>query len=257
MTLLIAGGDSFTFGCELKDDYPGPSSGAWCNLIAEQNNWQCVNTALGGSSNSSIARKVLNTCENNRNRNIFVCVMWSFPSRYEFRFTYDTNNRDTPWKSVNPWDLETYEQKTKQVTIKDKATQRDFRKNSDFLKSSGMRDFLQYFYKHVGSSDVYEYYQTYKEIVFLQNYCKTNNIPYLFTLCDNITINHSCNDDNVNALHSCIDFDKFFLFDDHLGFDQWAWENKYARGDFHPLDQAHQDAAILIGERIREVFDKN
>ena len=257
MTILIAGGDSFTFGCELKDDYPGPSPNSWCSLLAAQHKWQCVNTALGGASNSSISRKIINACEQHNNQTVFVAVMWTFPARYEFRFNYDTNNRDTPWKSVNPWDLESYEEKIKHVRINDEDTRTDFKNNSDFLDKSGMRNFLKQFYKQVGDSDTYEYYNTYKEIVFLQNYCKIKKIPYLFTVCDNITIKHSCNDQNVDSLHNCIDFDRFFLFDGDSGFDQWCWDHNYPRGDFHPLEQAHIDAAKLIGDKVNEVLDKN
>ena len=100
MTLLIAGGDSFTFGSELPS-----GNHAWSALLAERMNMEYLCTALPAASNSSIRRRVINAVHQHKHRDLFVAVMWSFPNRYEFRFAYDTVNYDSPWCSINPWTI--------------------------------------------------------------------------------------------------------------------------------------------------------
>ena len=49
---LLALGDSFTVGAELKN----PSRDCYPALIANENNWQLTNLAIGGASNDKIIR---------------------------------------------------------------------------------------------------------------------------------------------------------------------------------------------------------
>ena len=98
------------------------------------------------------------------------------------------------------------------------------------------------------------------EIITLQEYLKTNDIPYMFTCADNCVIT-----DNM-----LIDWTKWFLFpvvpnsgwhsnENPRGFYQWALENKYqlAAKDKHPLEQAHAAAAALMKEKFNELVKKN
>ena len=55
MTVLIAGGDSFTYGSELPSQ-----EHTWANLLANRLGWNICNTARPGASNSSIRRNVMN-----------------------------------------------------------------------------------------------------------------------------------------------------------------------------------------------------
>ena len=61
--LVISGGDSFTYGCELQDqlDERHASEFSWANLVANKLNAKHINTAEGGRSNSFIVRHVINT----------------------------------------------------------------------------------------------------------------------------------------------------------------------------------------------------
>jgi hypothetical protein len=97
MTVLIAGGDSFTYGSELPSQ-----EHAWANLLATRKTWNICNTARPAASNSAIRRNVMNAVHKYRELDLFVAVMWSFPNRYEFRFAYDTGHLDSPWYSINP-----------------------------------------------------------------------------------------------------------------------------------------------------------
>ena len=95
------------------------------------------------------------------------------------------------------------------------------------------------------------------EILELQDFLELYSIPYLFTCVDNCII----------TKNSKINWKNWFLFPagtkhyDTLqsrGFYQWAIENKYSIGaDGHPLEQAHQDAAILIKEKFDELVKKH
>jgi hypothetical protein len=91
-----------------------------------------------------------------------------------------------------------------------------------------------------------------------QTQLKEHNIPYLFTCADNCLLEWLSDD---------TDWDHWFLFppaeeewntQTPRGFYQWAVENKYPVGpDGHPLDAAHQDAALLIKDKFNEVVKKH
>jgi hypothetical protein len=91
-----------------------------------------------------------------------------------------------------------------------------------------------------------------------QEYCEYHKVPYLFTCVDNCLI---------ELLNSKTNWDHWFMFpagneayetQQPRGFYQWAVENKYTVGTGgHPLEQAHQDAALLIKERFNELVTKN
>ena len=107
MTVLIAGGDSFTYGSELPSQ-----EHTWANLLANRKGWNICNIAQPGYSNSAIRRNVMNAVNEYKDLDLYVAVMWSFPNRYEFRFAYDTGHKETPWYSINPWTPKNYTQKT-------------------------------------------------------------------------------------------------------------------------------------------------
>lgn len=98
------------------------------------------------------------------------------------------------------------------------------------------------------------------EILTVQEFLKTNDIPYLFTCADNCVV-------TGNPL---IDYSKWFLFpvipnsgwhpnEQPRGFYQWALEHKYelAPKDKHPLEQAHIDAANLMKDKFNELVKKH
>jgi len=93
-------------------------------------------------------------------------------------------------------------------------------------------------------------------ILELQQYLDLHRIPYVFTCVDNCIITNNPK----------IDWSKWYLFPAGKGTDetttprgfyQWSVENKYSIGiDGHPLEQAHEDAAILIKEKFNELVKK-
>jgi hypothetical protein len=94
-------------------------------------------------------------------------------------------------------------------------------------------------------------------ILELQKYLESHDIPYLFTCVDNCIVT-----DNPE-----IDWKKWYFFpagkgadqtETPRGFYQWAVENKYSVGaERHPLEQAHSDAAELIKEKFNELVTKH
>jgi len=185
--IIVAGGDSFIWGSELKDSPHGGPNGYsrhTFTALLGGNNYSCA--AYPGIGNKEIARRVIRECEPLALIGLahLVLVCWTWPTR---------DNKD----------------------------------NSD------------------------------DEILELQNFLDTWNIPYLFTCADNCIVTNNPK----------IDWDNWYLFPagtepgDTLmprGFYQWAVENKYNIGsDGHPLESAHSDAEKLMLEKFNELVIKN
>jgi hypothetical protein len=138
----------------------------------------------------------------------------------------------------------------------------------DRARKTGVAEFADSFYKHVGSTEYWEIYSSLKEVVYLQNYLNIKRIPYMFTCADNslrYNFTTSSNDATINSLINQIDFTKWFWFPKGnfwetttpRGFYQWAVENKYPMGTTHPLEQAHSDAADLMKDKFNDLVKKS
>lgn len=269
--IIVAGGDSFVYGSELsdcKDNVPygifGHSVNTFASLLAKDADYKCV--AWPGYANDSIARTVIAECD--KHQQCGVIVSWTFPGRYEFRFNYNTGQRKSPWYAFNSWTLKQPDDIIKQFNKTDNAIAAVFKQHHSNAKETGLLDFVQAFYNHIGNSEYWEIYSCLKEIVYLQNYLKVNNIPYLFTCADNsILYNQTIDnaDEYIASLKNQIDMNNWFWFpagtkgnetQTPRGFYQWALENKYPVGTTHPLEQAHTDAAKLIQEKFNELVQK-
>ena len=269
--IIVAGGDSFVYGSELADcqdnvtaNIYGPSASTFTALVAKDAEYKCL--AWPGYANDSIARTVIAEC--NKNKRCGVIVSWTFPGRYEFRFNYNTGQRKSPWYAFNSWTIKNPDEVVKQFNKDNHYIAEIFKKNHATAKETGVSEFAKIFYEHVGNSEYWEIYSGLKEIVYLQNYLKVNNIPYLFTCADNsVLYNYTCNnaDEYIASLKDQIDMNNWFWFPAGTkgsetrtprGFYQWALENKYPIGTTHPLEQAHVDAAKLIQEKFNELVQK-
>lgn len=244
------------------------SKKTFCALLSQAHEYICL--AKPGISNDSISRRVIEFCQNQL-KDVIVLVSWTFPGRYEFRFNYNTNQKESPWLSLTPWLVhdnitELYNDHTDSNSI-DQIEDHEYAVVR--AKQSGTFQFGKTFYKHVGGSEYWEVYNSLKEIVYLQNYLKINNIPYLFTCADNsifynYTVDHA--DSIISSLVSQIDQDNWFWFPPGKGFNetttprgfyQWAIENKYPIGTTHPLEDAHHDAAQLMKGKFDELVKKH
>jgi len=256
--MIIAAGDSFVYGSELAS----PANTFTALLGATES------IAWPGYSNDAIARTTIERCEQGGVTG--VVVSWTFPGRYEFRFSYDTRQKKTPWYAINAWTI----QNDPGVIEREFVTH-----NPDILnaqiktieraKQTGVADFAEVFYKHVGSSEYWEIYSSLKEIVYLQNYLIVKQIPFMFTCADNSIFNNYTVDNAdtvITSLLNQIDQTNWFWFPEGKGADQtetprgfyqWAVENKYPVGTTHPLEQAHQAAANLMKDKFNDLVKKS
>ena len=89
MSRLIALGDSFIWGSELKDNtdyntgYIKPSASVWPALLAKELNYEYVPIACPGVSNSWIERQFIAHCDLIKPDD-FVVIAWTYCERWEF-----------------------------------------------------------------------------------------------------------------------------------------------------------------------------
>lgn len=275
--IVVAAGDSFVYGSELSDCLDkhdvgnhryGSSKLTFTGLLARDNEYVCL--AWPGYGNDSIARTVISYCEEFKSQDTLILVSWTFPGRYEFRFSYCTQQKHSPWFTITPWTTKNnpYEIKEQFESANEEILIAHVLANKR-AKKTGVAEFAESFYKHVGESEYWEIYSTLKEIVYLQNYLKLKQIPYLFTCADNsIFYNHTVRttDLTISSLVKQIDVENWFWFPAGInpqdtqnprGFYQWAVENKYPIGTTHPLEEAHQDAAQLMQGKFNELVKKH
>jgi glycosyltransferase involved in cell wall biosynthesis len=243
MTILVAGGDSFTYGNELADCTPQtPSELTWSAYLAHKLEMKYVCVAQGGWSNPAISRNIINTVSSLDRRGIehVVVVMWSFPTRFEFRFNYDTLERDSPWYSISPWTHE----RNQSVILEAFQNFKDnifnhYKKSQLVAQSTGLADFSEVYYKHIGDSKYWETYSTLKEIVYLQDWLKQRNKKYIFTYVDECIFNKNVPwDASIENLFESLDQSNFYHFP---GFYKWAADGGYPFYATHPCESAHTD----------------
>lgn len=224
MTVLISGGDSFTAGTEL----PSPEH-AWPALLAERKQWNHCATAKPGNSNSAIRRTVMNAIHKYKSEDLYVAVMWSFPNRYEFRFAYDTGQRDSPWYNINPFTPPEF-------------TQQSHKTNAD---QRGISDFVDSYVKNVAITSYWELYTSWSEIVFLQSYLENLDIPYTFMHVDDSLFVCDDLDQTLRTLRETI---HWFATDE--GMYDWAKRTNQPFYTTHPRESAHIEWINMLYDRI-------
>jgi hypothetical protein len=233
MTVLISGGDSFTYGSELSSQ-----EHAWSNLLAKKLGMNICNTAKPAASNSSIRRNVMNAINKYKDLDLFVAVMWSFPNRYEFRFTYDTGHQDSPWYSINPW---TYNDQNfeKHFINPDESVLKKQNANRSNAEKRGITDFAKNYINNVAETKYWEIYTSWCEIVMLQNYLVKHNIKYVFMHVDNSLFEYNSNmDSTLTTLREDIDM-KYWGAD--IGMYNWAKQTNQPFYTTHPKEIAHAE----------------
>lgn len=266
--ILVVGGDSFMYGSELDS----PSS-TYAGILSKQTGMECANTSWPGNANNAISRMTMDKCQNliEQQEKFAVLITWTFVQRFEFRFNYGTKQALSPWYSINSW---TVEDNLKNIQLQFNHIDRNILnaqlKNITSARETGIADFAKIFYMHVGDSEYYELYSSLKEVIFMQNYLKLNNIPYIFTTADGGFKDHPnylrSADKHLANLYNQVDWNQWFFFpagtqanqtQGPRGFYQWAIENKYSVGTTHPLEEAHRDAAELLKEKFNELVTKS
>lgn len=257
---VLAGGCSFTFGHELSDDIEGttPSRKTWSAHLSNSTGANYFCTARAGSGNDGIARRVFEYISNT-NEECFVLVMWSFSSRYDWAMPRHKNLEGTRWATITPWDTEVQQAHVLKKLAGSNEQQRLWRRRKQDLKETGVMPFADALYRHA-ANNYYETYQSWKNIVWLQNILQKKKIPYLFTLADNTLFYNELTplweqDALMNSMYKEIDFSNWYTFGERMmGFNQWATINDYEYGTTHPLDRAHKDASELMKDKFLQLY---
>ena len=227
--IIVAGGCSFIHGDELKDwDKVSGSQSTWPALLSSGHQYELV--AGGGWSNQSIARNVINKVS--QVGDCGVVVQWTFPARYEFRFAYDTGQRESPWYSLNPF---TPPEHTSPEHIAN-------------AESRGITDFANSYVKNIAISEYWEIYNSLCEIVMLQNYLAKHNINYAFMTVDHTIFKPDIDTDiSLKTLYSDINMSKFI---DQEGMFTWAKRTEQQFYTTHPQESAHIEWINMLYDRI-------
>ena len=258
---FIAGGCSFTFGHELSDDDNGkhPSTKTWAyGISSTMPNREYICVAHPGSGNSGIARRVFSAIKKHDSIDC-VAVMWSFLSRYDWAMPRHKLLEGTRWASISPWDTETGNEEAHRHLAGSETQQEIWKTRRESFYDTGVQSFAESIYKYA-ANQYHETYLSWKSIIWLQNILEKHKIPYMFTLADNSLFyqemtHHKDADGLMDALHSEIDFTKWFFFGERcMGFNQWALLNDYPRGTTHPLDKAHEDAIMLMQPKFNKII---
>ena len=269
--LVISGGDSFTYGSELSDDgCLGPkhaSKNCWANLVANKLNAKHINTGEGGRSNSYITRHVIHAVlhealqHDYKSEEIFVQVMWTFVPRQEIAVNFDIDRQDSPWFPIDPYVCEDesksdWFKKVSKSIPNWQEVHDDMHKRYLINKDLGLVDYAKSYYTVV--SDLHDTYTSLQKILMLQDFLENRNVKYMFTYVnEHVMTGLRGRDKFTSVLHCFIKFDEWFKFPgdkEFMGFDDWAKANGYPYATSHPLEQAHEDAAELLYEKVRQIL---
>lgn len=270
MPVLISGGDSFTWGSELPDQYLDhekniPSQMVWSANIARHYNMDYICAAKPGCANNSIVRRVIKEIVANAGEEIYVAVMWTFTHRSETKLKNVHNidiaqdpiiaaryGIDDGWINFNSWHGLSFEEKMSYFPQDVEPERYEFfcaqhQKMTDI----GLTDAGDKFYKITGDH-IYHNYNTLKDICLLQYYCESRHIPYFFC---------SASDDLLKSQDTALlDYGLY----DAVNWDAWyceaafhPWAKDYPQCGNHPGIEAHVDWFNLILPKISACFTQN
>ena len=232
--MLLACGDSFTYGSECLD-----LSNRWSTQLSNRLGMEEVNIALPGGSNSRGVRVIVEHCLKNSNPDLIV-MLWTFPGRQEYMLNYEIAN--TRWHDTSPAiKLEV------DIPIGN-PTEIAASKHKMF------QEFSKSLFTHTHNEDCNAYLM-YKDMQYLQLFCKAENIKYIPMYTYNsiwLTYNNQpyyMRYPWLQYMTSCID--DFFNFDSK-GYVDWCKDMGFKIGRYlHPMD----DANIAAADYMYKKFD--
>ena len=269
MPTLIAGGDSFTWGSELGDDKLNnlentPSQQTWSALLAKHYDMEYICAAKPGGANNTISRRVIKAINENKNKDLYVAVMWTFTHRSEIRLRnmhpYNTIvhnpvvaarfDIDDYWINFNAWHGLSFEDK---MSFFPKEMEKDniifFETQHKKLNELGIVQASDNFYKITGDYS-YHNYNSLKEMMFLELYCKNKNIPFFFCSASDELFKNQPPDILSSGLHD-LDWNHWFS---KFAFNEWA--SHHPKCGNHPGHSAHIEWMQLILTKVQECFQK-
>lgn len=245
MGRLIAFGDSFTFGTDLKDcietdnfdqeekylneQYPNGHIGSvyehepdinnrkripmsfnsnltWPALLAKDLDMQYICHARQGASNNQIARLIYNYINEFRTNDLII-VNWTWIDRSEYY--NELLQPKYQWQQIRPP-----------------------------IDSEHAKLYYKYFFSELSSK-----YETLKNILAIQNLLTVKNILFRMTCIDDLTINTKWHiPDYVANMQN--EIKNNIMWFNNSGFYQWSKDNNFAihKDNGHPLEEAHEAA---------------
>jgi hypothetical protein len=205
--ILLAGGDSFTWGNELPDcDESRFSRLSWAALLAEQSGMDYVCVAKGGASNTTIVRKMMQYLDKNDTVDR-VEIMWTFPVRHALMIRNDhRRNMNLDYVDISPAYLN----------------------DSNKMISEFTKIFLTL------ASHEYHEQQSLFAMYSMTSYLKERKIPFRYSAA-------------TVQVYEMLAKDNFLKIDAEWyrhgeGFYDWARKERYAMSELkHPASQAHRD----------------
>ena len=270
MPLLIAGGDSFTWGSELPDQHMDhlanlPSQLTWSARISQHFGWEYSCVAKPGGANSTISRRVIKAVNQNKDTDIYIAVMWTFSHRNEIRLRnihpYNTivhdpvvtarYDIDDYWINFTAWHGLSFEEKM-EFFPKDIDSERYefFREQHDKMTEIGITDASKYFYAPTGDY-YYHQYNFMKEINFLQFYLQSKNIKYFFCAASDEVFNSETTLASDSGLWQTINWNNWYK---DAAFHKWS--EFHTRCGSHPGPDAHHDWLQLILPKVQKCFQE-
>jgi hypothetical protein len=246
---MVVGGDSMGWGQELKD-----RNSRYFKLISDRFDFELHDTCVPGLNNEMICRYTIDCVDellyekNIDFSKILVCVAFSYPDRIPF-----FNKKSNTFLSLHPG---------------------LFRERPNTPKKL-YHQILNYFPIEILPSDVENYYNSQKSIIyfqynlvnwiyFLQLFLEKKNIKYIFAFNDKHTFDYLIIDQSVlsnkqmdnlsrtpTLKHIQKDINYDLIFTESL--EEMTKKNNYSRGPgSHPLEKAHLEYSKLLGNFIQE-----
>jgi hypothetical protein len=246
--MLIAGGDSFTWGSELNDcDERRYSRLSWSSLLAERLGLDYICVAKPGSGNHAICRRVIQECDRRHDRIDMVAVMWTYPFRFEINVRHDLQEQyaklcngldmqgemDEGWMTISVSKSATVEERVGQIKNYDSWFIEKVRGDVDFSKNSGIAD-LSDKYLNIASRS-HSDYESISSIFCLESYLQRRKIPYLFAAAQADICGLIKSKSPLSDL-----LDKSCWLNQSEGFVEWVQRKGYPlKPGKHPVEEAH------------------
>ena len=241
---LYAGGDSFTYGAEIKEDPETRQcldndhriKHAWPNQLAQKLNFdEHLNDGEGGSSNAAIYRKAIRfvsqwVLDGKNPNDLFVAIGWSSADRTEF-FIYEDFMQYLPSFDEAP---------------------------SYKLFPQELRDFL-HLYRKYGNQERLDGIILVNHIIGLQTFLKYYNVKYVFF---SAFLHAKIDFEENESLIKLIDQERFYRFDvwsepDEKKHDATMFGYINSKGypllsGGHPAEEGHEGWAEELASYIRK-----
>jgi hypothetical protein len=258
MKKLIAVGDSFTWGNDLKDGntIENPSNFTYAALTAQALDREYICTAVPGCGNGTIMRRCIEAVEKNINDDLLVTVMWTFPHRLEMitRIRSPILRSYDNFYPVSHWHQLNFEDKIAAFGVDMDAGRLKFYENEhkEFLRT-GISDISKAITDYADQN--FYFYETIKSMLLLKLYLEQHNINYFFfTACEKAELRNLITQDTQIRIFNYLA--KRAKWIEAPSFYEWAKNNNYKiGGSMHPLEDAHKDYfETFIKSKVIGVF---